>query len=75
MPRKSPYFLSRFIQTELALISKILDAGSARHTKSRQNGQILHVLRDGERTSLKNKDAMAVGCVLGKEVLGENCAE
>src|SRR5713226_6686681 len=75
MPWKTPYLLSGFIQTELTLISKILNAGSARHTKSSQNGQVLHVLGDRERTSLQNKNAVAVGRVLGKEMLGKDSAE
>jgi hypothetical protein len=75
VPWKSPHFLSRFIQAELALFPEVLDAGSASYVQSGKNGQVLHVLRNGEWTSFQNKNAVTASRVLGEEMLCADSAE
>ena len=57
------------------MISKILDAGSARHTKSRENGQVLHVLREDKRPGFEHKNASATRGIGDKKMLRDDGTE
>ena len=63
------------IQTELALISEVLNAAAARYIQSGKNRQVLHVFRDGDWTSLQNRNAVTTSRVLGEQMLRADGAE
>src|SRR5215467_9271393 len=75
MPRDTPHFFPRIVGSELPLIPQILNASGARNIEPGKNRQVLHVLWNAEWSPFQDENAMAMGAVLSKQVLGADGAK
>ena len=72
MPGEPPDFIAR--QSVLPHRPKLSDACCLRRIQA-QRGHILNVLRQSERSTLQHQDAVAMGLILVKEMLGQRGPE